>query len=122
MDFKKIVCSCLCLVPVLSFADASLNIALKVQDKEVIIENAIVSSDKEGIFVADNITVKAKVLSEDENQVEVSLEVSQDGKDLVNPTVKTEWGKPATVEIVKKDKSGSEAKSVELIVVADKVE
>jgi len=122
MNLKNIFCFSLCFMPMLSFADASLNMVLKVQDKETVIENAVISEKKKGIFKDENIALEAKVLSEDDAQVEIECIMFQDGDVISQLTFKLEWEKPATLSLVKQNKNETEQeKSLEFVVVANKI-
>jgi len=116
MNIKNIFCLSLCLVPILNFADASLNIGLKIQDKEIVIENAIVSKKEKSIFKKENITLKTKILSEDNAEIKLELIISQNGSIISQPTFKLEWEKPVILCITKEDKG-----NLELDIVATKI-
>ena len=121
--FKHLLLSSLVLVPAISFADASLNISLTVDEAVVEIENAVVAAEKVALFDNGFSKVEGVLLSQTDEATQVQLVVLEEDRVIADSTMDLEWGIPATVEFVYElEECSCLDRDVKLVVVAQPVE
>ena len=95
MNFKQIVCAAFLFLPALVSADATINIGLKTEDKDIFAQELVVDTTKKVVFEKDDVLIEAELFHETQEDIELEVSAIKNGEVITRSTFKIARGTKA---------------------------